>query len=143
MHYRTTGPEIWAATQGHVDVLVSAFGTGGTLSGTGRFLKERNPDLHIVAVEPAESPLLSSGRAGPHKIQGIGANFLPDTLDRSIIDEVLTISSAKAARPPANSARRRHPWRHFHRRERGSCRCAGQSPGVERSHDRDLLLRFR
>lgn len=97
MHYRTTGPEIWAATQGHVDVLVSAFGTGGTLSGTGRFLKERNLDLHIVAVEPAESPLLSSGRAGPHKIQGIGANFLPDTLDRSIIDEVLTISSAKAA----------------------------------------------
>ena len=82
-HYRTTGPEIWADTQGKVDVLVACVGTGGTLSGTARYLKEQNPAIHVAAVEPDASPLLSGGQAGSHQIQGIGANFIPDTLDRA------------------------------------------------------------
>jgi cysteine synthase A len=96
IHYETTGPEIWAATDGQIDVLVSAFGTGGTLTGAGRYLKEHNPDLTVVAVEPAESPLLTEGRAGPHGIQGIGANFVPEVLDRALIDHVETVTTAHA-----------------------------------------------
>lgn len=95
-HYETTGPEIWEATDGKVDVLVSAFGTGGTVSGIGRYLKEKNPDIHIVAVEPAASPLLSEGKFGLHKIQGIGANFIPENLDRDIIDEIITVEDEDA-----------------------------------------------
>ena len=83
-HYATTGPEIWADCAGQVDALVAGVGTGGTISGTGRYLKEQNPALRVVAVQPASSPLLTGGVAGPHAIQGIGANFIPDTLDRSI-----------------------------------------------------------
>ncbi len=95
-HYDTTGPEIWEDTDGEADILVATFGTGGTVSGIGRYLKEKNPDIKVVAVEPAASPLLSEGKAGPHKIQGIGANFIPEVLDKSVIDEVLTVSDDDA-----------------------------------------------
>ena len=95
-HYDTTGPEIWADTEGNIDVYVATVGTGGTLSGTAKYLKEKNPAIKIVAVEPASSPLLSRGVAGPHKIQGIGANFIPDTLDRDIYDEILPVTDEDA-----------------------------------------------
>jgi cysteine synthase A len=95
-HYETTGPEIWKSTNGNIDVLVACVGTGGTISGTAKFLKEKNPEIKIVAVEPEESPLLSKGYAGAHKIQGIGANFIPVNLDRTQIDEVITVPSDNA-----------------------------------------------
>ncbi len=95
-HYRTTGPEIWAQTDGKIEVFVAGVGTGGTLSGTARFLKEHNPHIHIVAVEPAASPLLSEGLAGSHSIQGIGANFVPSVLDRSLIDQIVTVTDEEA-----------------------------------------------
>mgnify|MGYP003378187479 FL=1 len=95
-HYRTTGPEIWRDSKGTVDILVAGIGTGGTLSGAGRYLKEQNADVRVVGVEPAASPLLTEGRAGPHALQGIGANFIPDTLDRSIYDEVLPVPDEAA-----------------------------------------------
>lgn len=95
-HERTTGREIWDDTDGLVDVLVASVGTGGTLTGAGRALKAENPKIRVVAVEPSSSPLLSEGKAGPHKIQGIGANFVPDTLDRSLIDRIVTVSDEEA-----------------------------------------------
>ena len=90
-HYRTTGPEIWHDTDGQVDIFVAGVGTGGTVSGVGRYLKEKNPNVKIVAVEPAASPLLSGGKAGGHGIQGIGANFVPQNFDRSVVDEVIPV----------------------------------------------------
>lgn len=96
IHYKTTGPEIWDDTDGNVDILVAGVGTGGTISGAGKFLKEKNPDLKAVAVEPAASPLLSKGQAGPHKIQGLGANFVPEILDRVLLDETITVSNEDA-----------------------------------------------
>ena len=95
-HMRTTGPEIWADTDGRVDVLVAGVGTGGTITGTGRYLKEKNPALRVIAVEPAASPLLSQGCSGPHGLQGIGANFVPAVLDRDVIDEILPVTEADA-----------------------------------------------
>ena len=95
-HYQTTGPEIWADTEGKVDVLVAGVGTGGTLCGSARFLKERNPRLLAVAVEPAESQVLAGGAAGPHGIQGIGANFVPGNFDRSLVDEIVPVRSEDA-----------------------------------------------
>lgn len=95
-HYETTGREIWADTDGAVDVLVAGVGTGGTLCGSARFLKEKNPSVRAVAVEPAESQVLAGGPAGPHAIQGIGANFVPGNFDRSLVDEIIPVSSADA-----------------------------------------------
>lgn len=95
-HYLTTGPEIWAQTEGHVDALVAGVGTGGTITGIGRYLRERKPDVQLIAVEPASSPLLSQGHAEPHKIQGIGANFVPAVLDRSLLSRVQTVENDAA-----------------------------------------------
>jgi len=95
-HYETTGPEIWDDTDGKVDIFVAGVGTGGTLSGVGKYLKEKNPNIKIVAMEPEKSPLLSKGVAGPHGLQGIGANFVPETLDTDIYNEVITVSEEDA-----------------------------------------------
>ena len=95
-HFNTTGPEIWRDTDGKVDILVAGVGTGGTITGVGRFLKGKNPNIRVVAVEPADSPLLSQGRAGSHGLQGIGANFVPQILDRTVLDEILCVSQNDA-----------------------------------------------
>jgi cysteine synthase A len=95
-HYKTTGPEIWSDTEGKVDILVAGIGTGGTLSGTGKYLKEKNPNIQVIGVEPESSPLITQGRAGKHRIQGIGANFIPENLDRDVYDEIITASDDDA-----------------------------------------------
>ena len=105
MHKKTTGPEIWRDTDGKVDIFVAGVGTGGTVSGVGQYLKSQNPNVKIIAVEPADSPVLSEGKAGPHRIQGIGAGFVPDTLDISVCDEVITVKSEDAFRTCRELAR--------------------------------------
>jgi cysteine synthase A len=105
-HYATTGPEIWEDTDGKVDIFVAGVGTGGTVSGVGGYLKEKNPNVKIVAVEPAGSPVLSKGTPGPHKIQGIGAGFVPDTLNTEIYDEIITVENEEAFATGKNLARK-------------------------------------
>ena len=106
VHYDTTGPEIWEQTEGKVDIFVAGVGTGGTVSGTGEYLKAQNPNVKVVAVEPATSPVLSEGKAGPHKIQGIGAGFVPDTLDTKVYDEVFPVPNEAAFAVGREIARR-------------------------------------
>ena len=106
VHYDTTGPEIWEQTEGKVDIFVAGVGTGGTVSGTGEYLKAQNPNVKVVAVEPATSPVLSEGKAGPHKIQGIGAGFVPDTLDTKAYDEVFPVPNEAAFAVGREIARR-------------------------------------
>lgn len=105
VHYATTGPEIWADSGEKVDLFIAGVGTGGTITGVGRYLKEKNPSVKIVAVEPATSPVLSEGYGGPHKIQGIGAGFVPATLDRTVIDEIYTVEDAKAGEAARQAAK--------------------------------------
>ena len=127
-HYETTGPEIWADTDGKIDVFVAGVGTGGTISGTGRYLKEKNPNIQIVAVEPAGSPVLSDGIPGRHKIQGIGAGFIPETLDMEIYDEILTVTDDDAY----------HAFRELARREGVLC---GISSGAALSAAKELAVK--
>ncbi len=103
-HYDTTGPEIWSDTDGSVDIVVAGVGTGGTITGIGKYLKEKNPNIKIIAVEPADSPVLSGGTAGPHGLQGIGAGFVPEILDTSVMDEIVTVTTDEAYTATRNLA---------------------------------------
>ncbi len=105
IHFATTGPEIWEDTNGEVDIFVAGIGTGGTISGAGKYLKSKNPDIKVVAVEPASSPVLSKGESGPHKIQGIGAGFVPDTLDTDVYDEIIAVENDDAFKTGKEIAR--------------------------------------
>lgn len=105
-HYKTTGPEIWADTDGKVDIFVSGIGTGGTLSGTGRYLKEKNPSIRVVGIEPSSSPLITEGKSGAHGLQGVGANFVPKNYDPAVCDEVVTVSDSDAFAAARDLARK-------------------------------------
>ena len=151
-HYRGTGPELWETLDGDIDVLVAGVGTGGTITGAGRYLKERNPKLQVVGVEPAASPVISGGRAGPHKIQGIGAGFVPPVLDRDLLDEVIAVDDEDAletarvvARPRGRARRdllrRRAVRRDAGRRARQGRADRGRAAGLRRALRLDAVLR--
>ena len=137
IHKKTTGPEIWRDTDGQVDVFVAGVGTGGTITGTGEYLKSQNPNVKVVAVEPATSPVLSEGKAGPHKIQGIGAGFVPDTLDTKVYDEIIPVSNEDAfATGQTPYQERRNPHRNFLRCSSLCCDPACKTPGEQGESDR-------
>ena len=131
MHRRTTAEEIWSDLDGRVDVFVAAVGTGGTITGVGEVLKERNPEVRVVAVEPAASPVLSGGRPGPHRIQGIGAGFVPPILNRDVIDEVIPVTDDRCDRHGAGARRSRGGLgRHLGGRGRLGRAAGRRAPGV-------------
>lgn len=143
-HFETTGPEIWQDTEGHVDVFVAGVGTGGTITGVGRYLKSQDPAVRIVGVEPAASPLLSKGTAGPHKIQGIGANFVPQVLDTAIYDELLAVTDQDAfGRRAADGTHRGRAGGHLLRSGSLGGGGAGQAPGKSRQDHRDAAAGHR
>ena len=140
VHRSTTGPEIWEATDGKVDVFVAGVGTGGTVSGAGGYLKSKKPDVKVVAVEPADSPVLSGGNPGPHKIQGIGAGFVPDTLNTRIYDEIITVKSEDAFETGRTLAKKAF-GRHFFRC--GLIRSYGGAKRPKRGQGYSGILRIR
>ena len=143
-HRRTTGPELWDALDGRIDVLVCGVGTGGTITGAGELLKARNPAISVVAVEPATSAVLSGGAPGPHKIQGIGAGFVPPVLNREIIDEVIAVLDEDAIQTARDVARARgRARRHLLRRGAGRRDRGRQAPGVEGKADRGRAAGLR
>ena len=141
-HAKTTAQEIWRDTDGKVDIFVAGVGTGGTVSGVGKGLKAHNPDVKIVAVEPTDSAVLSGGKPGPHKIQGIGAGFIPKTYDSSVVDEIIQVEGDDAIRTSRELAQGRPVGRHFFRSSRICRHATGPAPGERRENDCSIITRY-